>query len=69
MIIHKKNDDVCKNLEDYNSTKKINVLIVFDNMIPDMEANKRVNELFLRDRKLKILHVFKSQSFLKYLTL
>ena len=33
-------DDVYENLEGYNPTKKIKVLIVFDYMIPDMKANK-----------------------------
>ena len=49
-------DGVYENLEDYNPTKKIKVLIVFDEMIADMEANKKlspiVTELFLRRRKL-----------------
>ena len=48
-------DDVYKNLEDYNPTKKRKVLIVFDDMIADMETNKNVSpihtELFLRQRK------------------
>ena len=33
-------DDAYANLEDYNSTKKRKVLIVFDDMVADMEANK-----------------------------
>ena len=32
--------DVYENLEDYNPTKKRKVLIKFDDMITDMEANK-----------------------------
>ena len=55
-------DDVYENLEDYNPTKKRRVLIVFNDMIGDMEPNKKlspkVTELFLRGRKLKILLVF-----------
>ena len=51
-------DDVYENLEDYNPTKKRRVLIVFDDMIADMESNKKlsstVTELFLKARKLKI---------------
>ena len=35
-------DDVCKNLEDYNPTKKI---IVLDDMIKDIEANKKLNHI------------------------
>ena len=45
-------DDVYENLEDYNPKKKSRVLIVFDDMIADMESDKRlspiVTELFLR---------------------
>ena len=33
-------DDVYKNLEDYNLTKKRIVLIVLDDMIANMESNK-----------------------------
>ena len=44
-------DDVYENSKDYNPTKKIGVLIVFDDMIADMESNKKlipiVIELFL----------------------
>ena len=43
--------------------------IVFDDMIADMEANKKlipmVTELFLRGIKLKISLVFISQSYFK----
>ena len=50
--------DVYKNLEDYNPSKKRKVLIVFDDMIADMESNKKLSpkltELFLRGRKLNI---------------
>ena len=35
-------DYVYENLEDYHPTKKIRVLIVFDNMIVDMESNKKI---------------------------
>ena len=56
-------------MEDYNPTKKTRVLIVFDDMIADMESNKKlspiVTELFLRGRKLNISLVFISQSYFK----
>ena len=49
-------DDVYENLDNYNPTKKIKVLEVFDDMIADIKANKKlspiVTELFLRGRKL-----------------
>ena len=61
-------DDVYENLEDYNPTKKRRVLIVFDDMIPDMESNEKlspiVTELLLGGRKLNIALVFISQSYL-----
>ena len=62
-------DDVYENV--YNPTKKRKVLIVFDDMIVDMEANKKlipiVTELFMRGRKLNISLVFISQFYLKVL--
>ena len=55
-------DDVYENLEHYYPTKKSRVLIVFDDMIANMESNKKLNpivtELFLRERKLNISLVF-----------
>ena len=38
-------DDVYENLEDYNPTQKRKVLIVFDDMIADMEANKKLSPI------------------------
>ena len=56
-------------MEDYNTTKKRRELIGFDDMIEDMESNKKlshiITELFLRDRKLRFLLAFISQSYLK----
>ena len=61
--------DVCKNIEDYNSIKKRKVLIIFDNMIADMICNNKLNpivtELFIRGRKLNISIVFITQSYFK----
>ena len=66
MIIHKQLTMFVTNLQDYNPTKKRTVLIVFDDMITDMESNEQlspiVTELFLRGRKLNISLVFISQS-------
>ena len=51
-------DDIYENLEDYNPIKKRIVLIVFDDMILDMESDQEFNsivtQLYLRGRKLKI---------------
>ena len=60
-------DGIHENLEDYNLTKKRNVLIVFYCMMVHMEVNKDLKpigaELFMRGRKLNILVVFMSQSY------
>ena len=34
--------DVYENLKDYNSTKKRKVLVVFDDIIKDIESNKKI---------------------------
>ena len=51
-------EGVHKNINDCNPDKKNKILIVFDDMIPDMINNKKLNlivtELFIRDRKLNI---------------
>ena len=38
-------DDVYENLEDFNPTKKMRVLTVFDDMIADMESNNELNTI------------------------
>ena len=52
--------DVYNNIEKYILGKKRKVLIVFDDMITDMINNKKLNaivtELFIRSRKLFLLH-------------
>ena len=54
-------DDVYENLEGYNPTKKRGVLRVFDDVIADIESNKKlslfVTELFLRGKKVNISHI------------
>ena len=51
-------DVVNENLEDYNDRKKNKVLIVFNDMMADIEPNKKlspiVTELFLWGKKLII---------------
>ena len=60
-------DDIYKNIEEYNPSKKRKILIVFDDMIADMLSNKKLNpivtELFIRGRKLNISLVFITQSY------
>ena len=51
-------DNVCENLEGYNLTKKRRVLIVFDDMIADIESNEKLSpintELFSKRTKPNI---------------
>ena len=48
-------DDVYKNINDYNPSRKIKILIVFDDMIADIMTNKKfqaiIKELLIRCRK------------------
>ena len=58
-------------IDHYNPDKENKILIVFDDMIPDMMNNKKLNsvvtELFIRGRKLNISFVFITQSYFKVL--
>ena len=60
-------DDVYQNIHDYNLSRKRKILIVFDDMIPDIMTNKRfqsiMKELFIRRRTLNISLVFVTQSY------
>ena len=49
-------DDVYENLEDYNPTKKRIVLVVFDDMIADMESNKKSNPIVSKELYLFLLN-------------
>ena len=55
-------NDIYKNIEKYNTNKKLKILIVFDYMIADMLNNKRLNpivtDLSIRGRKPNISLVF-----------
>ena len=55
-------DNIYKNIEEYNPNKKRKIFIVFDDMIPDMINNQKLNpivtELFIRSRKLNSSLVF-----------
>ena len=60
-------DDVYENIHGCNSSRKRKILIVLDDMIADIMANKRfqaiIKELFIRCRKLNISLVFITQSY------
>ena len=59
-------DDVYENINDYNSSRKLKFLIVFDDMIVDIMTNEKfqsiIKESFIRCRKLNISFVFITQS-------
>ena len=60
-------DDVYDNINCYNSSRKRNILIVFDDMTADIMTNKNlqaiIKELFVRCRKLNISLVSITQSY------
>ena len=60
-------DDIYRNIKEYNPNKKRKILIVVDDVIPDMLSNEKLNpivtELFIRGRKLNISLVFVTQSY------
>ena len=70
-IYYSETIDEAKNLQDYYPTIERRVLIVFDDMIADMESNRTsspiVTQLFLRGRKLNFSLVFISQACFKVL--
>ena len=59
--------DVYENINDYNSSIKRKVLIIFDDMIANIITNKKIQaiikELFVRCRKLNNSLVFITQSY------
>ena len=64
-------DDVLDNINNYNKNRDKKVLIVFDNMIADIEYNKNfkriIKELFYRARKINVSIVFITQSYFRVL--
>ena len=60
-------DDIYKNINDYNPSRKRRILILFDDMISDIMTNKKfqaiIKELFIRCRKLNSSLVFITQSY------
>ena len=60
-------DDIYENINNYNRNKVRKILIVFDDMIPDIMTNKKfqslIKELFIRCRKLNMSLVFITQSY------
>ena len=64
-------NDVFENINDYNKKRNKKVLLVFDDMIADIEHNKKfkkvIKELFYRARKLNASIVFIMQSYFRAL--
>ena len=60
-------NDVYENIGNYNPKRKRKMLIVFDDMIAAIMANKKfqsiIKQLFIRCRKLNISLVFITQSY------
>ena len=60
-------DDIFKENDDYNSSRKGQILIVFDDLIADIMTNKKfqaiIKEIFIKCRKLNISLVFIPQSY------
>ena len=60
-------DNVCENINDYNSSSRSKISIVFDDMTADIMTSKKfqsiIKELFISCRKLNILLVFITQSY------
>ena len=64
-------DDVLNDINNYNKNRDKKVLIVFDDMIADIEYNKKfkkiVKELFYRARKINVSIVFITQAYFRAL--
>ena len=64
-------DDVLDDINNYNKNRDKKVLIVFDDMIADIEYNKNfkkiIKELFYRARKINVSNVFITQSYFSIL--
>ena len=58
-------DDIYKNIEEYNLSKKQKILVIFDDVIADMLSNKKllVTELLIRERKSNLYLVFITHSY------
>ena len=64
-------DDVLDDINNYNKNRDKKVLIIFDDMIADIECNKNfkriIQELFYRARKINVSIVFITQSYFRAL--
>ena len=64
-------NDVLDDINNYNKNRDKKVLILFDEMIPDIEYNKNfkriIKELFYRARKINVSIAFITQSYFRVL--
>ena len=64
-------DDVLDDINNYNKNRDKKVLVVFDDVIADLECNKKfkriIKELFYRARKINVSIVFITQSYFRAL--
>ena len=64
-------DDVLDDINNYNKNRDKKVLIVFDDIIADIEYNKNfkriIKELFYRARKMNVSIIFITQSYFRAL--
>ena len=64
-------DDMLDDTNNYNKNRDKKVLIVFDDVIADIEYNKNlkriIKELFYRARKINVSIVFVTQSYFRVL--
>ena len=64
-------NDLLHDINDYNKNRYKKVLIIFDDMIADIEYNKNfkriIKELFYRARKINVSIVFITQSYFRAL--
>ena len=64
-------NDVLDDINNYNKNRDKKVLIVFDDMIADIEYNKNfkriIQELFYRAHKINVSIVFITQSYFRAL--
>ena len=60
-------NNIYKMIKEYNPNQKLKILIILDDIIPDMLNNKKINptviQLFISGRKLNISLVFITQSY------
>ena len=53
-------NDVFSNIDDYNSKRKIRILIVFDDMIADIMTNKKLQAIIKEELYISIVFITQS---------